>query len=174
MNPDRAVRVYGLLDARDPEQRIRYVGQTSTRVSDRLNRHRYAARKPDGRGLVTAWMREIGPEYVVAIELEVCTWTDRHEREAWWIDEKRTLVELNEGGLNDSHGSRMSARDSARRAKVWSSPDERQRRIDSARKTLLSPKVNERVRAGNLAANHSRWHVTRGVRKDGCVHCEKS
>lgn len=117
--------IYGLYDIRQPEKRVRYVGQTVlTNPKRRLDQHRHEARSGHGYLAVHRWIRKIGPENVGQVILEHFVPAEElNNRETYWIAEHRTFKDWGEGGLNltlDGLGSiitdksRKSQRDAMR------------------------------------------------------------
>lgn len=81
--------------------RIRYVGQTSKSLEERLKSHKARANKLP----VGDWVHRHGSKHVIAVELEPeVPRALADEREIFWIREKGTFIGDDLGGLNLTRG----------------------------------------------------------------------
>lgn len=171
-------RIYGLLG---PDDVVRYVGQTTYSLSRRLANHRGAARV-GATAPVYEWMRAVQPENVTARDLEVAPVSQLAERERHWIVKLGTLTTC--GGCNDKLGNensdafRVKARASqtarwedpeehVRASAKWSDPEKRAQARAAWEAYWNDPNRAPLLRPGG----HIRWHLNRGIVKNGCTFC---
>lgn len=173
--------IYGLKRT-GVDQRVRYVGHSidpTRRLRQHLSNARIRQQFP-----VEQWIREVGEENVELVELEVCPREHRLAYEAWWIRELRTLAELGEGGLNDSHAARTSRRTADLISRIKRDPALRDARNAEFQRPGVDPaealrsrwvKTPERMREiaakAGRRSGHVRWHVSRGVVSSACEFC---
>lgn len=98
-------QVYGLSLKSDPSGTIRYVGQTSRPLRDRLRDHMNAhQKKVSSRYPVSRWVHKHGSDVEIRL-LEKCeTSEDLNKREIHWIEFLGTHVSRGLSGLNLSTG----------------------------------------------------------------------
>lgn len=101
--------VYGLYCSCHPEAGIRYVGQTSRGIEERMSAHRRPPR-PEDRSPVSHWRAKHGPKNIQYVILQVLA--DREmldDAEKFWISEMKTLASERRGGLNVKSGGDSSS-----------------------------------------------------------------
>jgi hypothetical protein len=168
----------------------RYVGFTGKKIRQRLSMHRWEAKHGNSAPLYD-WFREEGPDNVTATVLEkMPTDTPREllgEREARWIavlrEEGYALINQAAGGLGVP-GVRPTVAQLEARAERGRRQDlshlhnaEMQARATAARTGQKrgsynwSPSGAANSAEGRAKASHNRWHVARGLVKEGCTHC---
>lgn len=190
----RHATIYGLFDLNDLERRIVYVGQTTRRLSDRLNSHRSSCRKGVRFPVYADWMRRVDPANVGVLELEVCDYTDRLVREQSWIERLGTRLDQTGYNADDplagpraaayynppGSASRVAQANTLRATLATSAAKEKTSAATAANwqkpeyRAKLLVGVEKRASRGGQVGNHRRYHLARGVVSDHCKICRES
>lgn len=170
-NSTRSASIYGLFDLSDPYRRVRYVGQTSQTIHQRLSDHLAVARKrPDSRDrdfpVYTEWLCSLNPRDVGVLLLDTCSHEDRYVRESYWIEALRTL----ETGFNVSNGCGMSAEHRLAWIASAHSPAARAKQDAARYGRVMSDATIAKIRA-TASGGHVRWHVNRNLVSPDCEYC---
>lgn len=143
----------------------RYIGATTQKIHRRLTGHKQNALQPYRRGTapVYDWMREVGPNNVIATLIDRVPDSDIHEAERRWISNLRAqgFDLLNETDGGPGRPGPHPPEDVARVAAGH---------IGKKRGPYNWADVSKQVASGAKAA-HNRWHVGRGIVKDDCTFC---
>lgn len=100
-NSTRSASIYGLFDLSDPHRRVRYVGQTSKTLSERLADHLRSAHRTGKKReypVYRDWLSCVPAKDVGILLLDTCDHDRRLEVEDSWIAMLRTSID--DGGFN--------------------------------------------------------------------------
>lgn len=167
----RTCTIYGL-SASDDLGRIRYIGQTTARLSARLKNHLYDACTHVRVSPVNVWIREVVARGASIGAATLESDADLDIAETWWIDRfKDSGVLLNEkgGGLRGKNSDATKMRMRAAQAIRVKRPEEIERRRQSALAAQAKPDVRERVRAGILASRTPDVVAKTSGSRNGCA-----